>query len=129
MKRKTRRFILQQIECLSVRLNIPGFSEVVLFDGRRVKNVPEMGERGSSKHPIVLDEEKDKKNSLAKAPMSDGPTEAPRKLRSRPFGRLIEYVYTTLLDQICSVRLCNFISNQLISFIDITVFSELKRYV
>ena len=60
----------------------------------------EVGERGSSENPIVLDEEEDKGNSLPTTPLFEGSTEPPRLLRGRPFksgvDNMPEYIYRTL---------------------------------
>ena len=57
---------------------------------------------GSSKNPIVLDEEEDKDDSPSRTQASERPTEPPRLLKSRPFGRRIENVpeffYRTLFE-------------------------------
>ena len=59
---------------------------------------------GSVENPIVLDEEQDKEDALPTTPVSEGPTEPPRKLRSRAFGARIEivpdYVYRNLVQQV-----------------------------
>ena len=61
-----------------------------------------MGEGGSAEHPIVLDEDDDKENSLPTTPVSERPSEPPRLLRSRPFRTRIinvpELVYRTLFE-------------------------------
>ena len=49
-------------------------------------------EGSSVGNPIVLDGEEDKENAPPKTPVSERPTEHPRKLRSRAFGARIENV-------------------------------------
>ena len=52
----------------------------------------EMGERGSSVYPIVLDEEEDKGNSRPTTPLFEGSTEPPRLLQSRPLKSWIDNI-------------------------------------
>ena len=73
-----------------------------------VFNDLEMGEGGSSKNPIVLDEEEDKENSPPTNPVSEQPTESPKLRRSRSFrGRIEnvpESVYRALFEKLEFVR-------------------------
>ena len=73
----------------------------------------EMKERGPSKNPIVMDDDKGKKNSTQTTAVSERPTETTRLLRSRPFGWRIEnapdHVHSTLFEKVFNVRVCRVI--------------------
>ena len=87
-------------------------------------------EGSTAANPIVVDDEEDKENSAPTTttitPESEGPTEPPRLLRSRPFGtrleNVTESVYKTLfryilylIHSMCFVYTSNLIFFSLIS--------------
>ena len=88
----------------------------------------EMGEGGSIGNPFMLDEEKDKEIST---PVSEGPTEPPRLLRSRPLGRPIGNVpgsvYWTLFEKLNSLPVHNVIHKIVKSFIKIAIFFQTRQ--
>ena len=88
----------------------------------------EMGGRGPSGNPIVLAEEEDKDNSPPTIPLSERPTEPPRLLISRPFGRQIEavpeLVYRILFEYYFTVCVYDNIYKSFKYFITITVFFQ-----
>ena len=61
-----------------------------------------IGEGGSWENPIVFDKQEDKQTSPLTTLVSNCPAEAPRCLRTRPFGKRIEkvpdFVFTSLFE-------------------------------
>ena len=76
-------------------------------------------------------EDKENCHPVSETPVSERPTEPPRLLISRLFGRWSEYMpkinCRTSSEYFCSVRVCNIIYNYLYCFNNITIFFQTSQ--